>query len=133
MLCVTRVRERNTFNRPRHVVSRRHARHAVAGNPLMLKLATSRSHTTTHNSHTFATQPAAVGMSPQRLPHSVAATGESGRWPGPLPTLGGWTPVGATPRTGGLRRADIQPATPSCEGRSRVSEPVSSQPGSSLP
>jgi hypothetical protein len=55
-------------------------RHAAAGNPLMLKLATSGSH---HHSHTTAAQPVAVGMSLTDSP-IVGETGESGRWRGPL-------------------------------------------------
>ena len=47
-------------------------RHAAAGNVLTLKLATSASQLL--HSHTFAAQPAAVGMSPKRSPR-VAATG----------------------------------------------------------
>ncbi len=43
-------------------------RHAAVGNVLMLKTATSASQHTTHNSHTFAAQPVAVGMSPDRTP-----------------------------------------------------------------
>ncbi len=49
-------------------------RYAAAGNVLMLKTTTSASQHTTHNSHTFAAQPAAVGMSRATSP-LVAATG----------------------------------------------------------
>jgi len=76
-------------------------RHAAAGNALTLKTATSAS----HHSHTYAAQPAAVGMSRQSSPR-VAATD---CWAdGPARCSLCWTPVSATPTTGGQHRADTK-------------------------
>ncbi|MFB6187344.1 MAG: hypothetical protein ABEI86_10810, partial [Halobacteriaceae archaeon] len=74
-------------------------RHAAAGNALMLKTATSASHHHYSHSHTFAAQPAAVGMSPGRTPDHVAATGS--RADGPAGCSQCWPPVSATPRSEG--------------------------------
>ena len=75
-------------------------RHAAAGNVLTLKLATSASHFS--HSHTYAAQPAAVGMLSQDSP-TVAGT-ES--WAdGPARCSRCWTPVSATPlREGNTKR-----------------------------
>ena len=72
-------------------------RHAAAGNVLMLKMATSASQLL--HSHTFAAQPAAVGMSPKRSPR-VAAMGS------PLLTVLDARECHSV--IGGQHRADIQ-------------------------
>jgi hypothetical protein len=67
-------------------------RHAAAGNALTLTLATSASHLS--HSHTFAAQPAAVGMSTEDSPTVAAMESQAD---GPARCSRCWTPVSVTP------------------------------------
>jgi hypothetical protein len=67
-------------------------RHAAAGNVLTLKMATSASHHS--HSHTFAAQPAAVGMSSE---DSLTVAATESQADGPARCSRCWTPVSATP------------------------------------
>ena len=100
-------------------------RHAAAGNALMLKMTTSASQLL-HNSHTFAAQPVAVGMSPKYSPR-VAATGSGAD--GPACCSLRWTPVSVTPLLeGNIERIPNTPH-PRLGAKGAISEPARSQPG----
>jgi len=100
-------------------------RHAAAENVLMLKMATSASQLL-HNSHTFAAQPAAVGMSRNDSP---LVAGTESQADGPARCSRCWTLVSVTPFLGGQHRVDTQHATPSLGAKGAISEPARSQPG----
>ena len=99
-------------------------RHAVAGNAPTLKLATGASQLS--HSHTFAAQPAVVGMSPQHI--SVVAATRCGA-DGPACCSRCWTPVSVTP-DGGQHQADTQARHTRLVGRRCISEPQADSRGS---
>jgi hypothetical protein len=99
-------------------------RHAAAGNALTLKTATSASQLT--HSHTYAAQPAAVGMSTEDSPLAAAMESQAD---GPARCSRCWTPVSVTPFGEGNTERICNTPHPLVRAEGAFSEPASSQPG----
>ena len=97
--------------------------HAHAGNEWVCTLTLTLTH--------LPSPPSSALACHDRTPPAVAATGESGRWPGPLLTVLDACECHSKTEGNTERIRRTNPPHPHFEGRRCVSEPVSSQPGES--